>query len=79
MQEAPRGGLLAFRHHPSGRLSGGSGAALRVLALLEPIAVAVHFEDMDVMGESVEQGAGKALGGEHAGPLVEGKVAGIDG
>ena len=31
------------------------------------------------MGESVEQGAGKALGGEHAGPLVEGKVAGKDG
>ena len=61
------------------RRIGGSGAALRVLALLEPIAVAVHFEDMDVMGESVEQGAGKALGGEHAGPLVEGKVAGIDG
>ena len=32
-----------------------------LLALLEPEAVAVHFEDVDVMGQAVEQGAGEAL------------------
>jgi hypothetical protein len=29
--------------------------ALASLALFEPIAVAVHFEDVDVVGQSVEQ------------------------
>ena len=30
-------------------------------ALLEPVAVAVHFQDVDVMGKAVEQGAGEPL------------------
>jgi hypothetical protein len=34
---------------------------------------------MDVMGEPVEQRAGKALGTEHAGPFVERQVRGDDG
>ena len=45
----------------------------------ETVAVAVHLEDMDVVGEPVEQGAGQALGAEHGCPLVEGQVAGDDG
>ena len=45
--------------------------ALTSLALFEPIAVAVHFEDVDVVGQSVEQRTGQPLGPEHAGPLVE--------
>ena len=49
------------------------------LALLEAVAVAVHLEDVDVVGEPVEQSAGQALGGEHAGPLIEGQIAGDDG
>ena len=32
-----------------------------------------------MVGEPIEQCAGEALGGEHAGPLVEGQVAGDDG
>jgi hypothetical protein len=40
------------------------------LALCEPVALAVHFEDVDVVGEAIEQGAG---------PLVERQVAGHDG
>jgi hypothetical protein len=32
--------------------------------LVEPVAVAVHFEDMDVMGEPVEQRTGEPLGTE---------------
>ena len=47
-------------------------------ALLEPEAVAVHLEDVNVMGEPIEQCAGQALGGEHARPFVEGQVAGND-
>jgi hypothetical protein len=35
-----------------------SGAAL---ALGEPIALAIHFENMDVMGQAIEQGAGQPL------------------
>ena len=49
------------------------------LALFEPVAVAVHLEDVDVVGEPVEQGTGKALGGEDAGPLVERQVRCDDG
>jgi len=48
------------------------------LAVLEPEAVAVHLEDVNVVGKAIEQRASKALGGEHAGPLVEGQVAGDD-
>ena len=53
--------------------------ALTSLALFESIAVAVHFEDVDVVGQSVEQRTGQPLGPEHAGPLVERQIAGDDG
>src|SRR6478752_5928708 len=36
--------------------------ALALLALFEAIAVAVHFEDMDVVGQPVQQRAGQPLG-----------------
>src|SRR5271155_1137899 len=49
------------------------------LALFEPVAVAVHFEDVDVMGQAVEQRAGEPFGAEHAGPLVERQIAGDEG
>ena len=52
--------------------------ALASLALFEPIAVAVHFEDVDVVGQPVEQCTGQPLGPEHAGPLVEWQIAGDD-
>src|SRR5882757_4552041 len=53
--------------------------ALASPALFRPIAVAVHFEDVDVVGQSVEQRTGQPLGPEHAGPLVERQIAGDDG
>src|SRR6266850_2498136 len=59
--------------------SAACGLALASLALFEPIAVAVHFEDVDVVGQSVEQRTGQPLGPEHAGPLVEWQIAGDDG
>ncbi len=48
-------------------------------ALVEPVAVAVHFQDMDMVGEAVEKRAGQAFGAEHLGPLVEGEIAGHQG
>ena len=36
------------------------------LALSKPIALAIHFEDVDVMGEGVQQGAGEPLGAKDA-------------
>ncbi len=39
----------------------------------------LHVQDVDVMGEPVEQRAGEPLAAEHAGPFVEGKIAGDDG
>src|SRR5438876_5143115 len=53
--------------------------ALALLTLFEAIAVAVHFEDVDVVGQPIEQRAGQPLGPEHAGPLVERQIAGDDG
>jgi hypothetical protein len=43
------------------------------LAVFDPEAVAVHLEDANV-GKAIEQLASEALGGEHAGPLVEGRL-----
>ena len=48
------------------------------LAMFEPIAVAIHLEDMNVVSEAVEQCAGQAFGGEHAGPFIERQIAGDD-
>src|SRR6202163_3388112 len=53
--------------------------ALALLALFEAIAVAIHFEDMDVVGQPIEQRAGQPLGPEQAGPLVERQIAGDEG
>ena len=55
------------------------GPPLALLALFEAIAVAVHFEDVDVVGQPIEQRAGQPFGAEYAGPLVERQIAGDDG
>ena len=38
--------------------------ALALLALFEAIAVAIHFEDVDVVGQPIEQRAGQPLGAD---------------
>ena len=43
-------------------------------ALLEAVAVGVHLQDMYVMCEPIEQGAGQALRAEDFGPLLERQV-----
>ena len=48
----------------------------KVSATLEPVALAVHLQDVDVVGEAVQQGPGEPLRPEDLGPLVEGKVGG---
>ena len=50
------------------------GGALPAVA--EAVAVAVHLQDMDVVGEPVQQRAGEAFRSEHLGPLIEGQVGG---
>ena len=48
-------------------------------ALVEPVALAIHLEDVDVVGEAVEESAGKPLGAEHLGPFVERQIGGDQG
>ena len=45
-------------------------------ALFEAVAVAVHLQDVDMMGEPVEQSAGQAFGAEDLGPLLKRQIAG---
>ena len=42
--------------------------------MLKAEAVAIHFEDVDMVGEAVEQGSGKAFEAEDLGPFGEGQV-----
>ena len=46
------------------------------MALIEAVTVAVHLQDMNVVGETIKQSPGQTFGTEHLGPLVEGKIAG---
>ena len=43
------------------------------------VALAVHLQNVDVMGETVEQCAGQAFRAKHRSPLVEWQVRGDDG
>ena len=63
----------------AGRLRRSWATGLAFLALPETIAVAVHLENVDVVGEPIEQRTGQPLGAEHAGPFVERQIAGNDG
>ena len=47
-------------------------------AFAQPEAFAVHFEDMDVMGQAVQNGAGEAFRAEDLGPFIEWQVGGDD-
>ena len=43
-------------------------------ALIEPVAFAVHLEDVHVVGKAVQKSAGQALGTEGFGPFLEWQV-----
>ena len=49
-----------------------------MLTLLQTVALAVHLQDVDMMGEAIEEGAGQPLGAEDLRPLVEGQVLGTE-
>ena len=44
-------------------------------ALVEPVAVAVHFQDMAWVCQMVRQRPGQPFGAGHLCPLVEGEIA----
>ena len=46
--------------------------------MLEPVALAVHFENVDVVREAIKQRAGEALVAEHARPFVKGQIGSDD-
>ena len=46
------------------------------LVLVETIALAVHFQDMDMVGEAVQQSPGQAFRAEYLRPLIERQVGG---
>jgi hypothetical protein len=53
-----------------------SRSSLRLLAGREPVAFAVHLQDLDVMSEPVERRAGEPFGTEYGRPYIEGQIAG---
>ena len=56
---------MAGRAEASGRWGGSVFAG--VLTVCEAIAVAVQFQDVDVMGQPIEQRAGESFGAEDLG------------
>ena len=51
-------------------------AFLARAALIEPEALAVHLENVRMVGEAVEQRSGESFGAEGFGPFIEGRVRG---
>jgi len=47
-----------------------------LFGLAKAIALPVGLQDMDPMGEAVQQGAGEALGAKDLGPFLKGQVGG---
>ncbi len=70
------------RHPPRGvwpmgwdcDLSGGGLRFLLAFALFEPVAVAVHLQDVDVVSEPVQQRAGQPFRAENFGPLLKRQI-----
>ena len=48
------------------------------LALFQSIAIPLHFNDMDPMGESIQQRTGKPLIAEDLWPFTKGEIGGDD-
>jgi hypothetical protein len=45
-------------------------------AMHEAVGVSVNFQDIDVVGNAIQQGAGEPLGAEDIGPLIEENIVG---
>ena len=53
-----------------------SRSPLRLLAGGKPVAFTIHLQDVDMMGEPVEQSTGKPFRTEYGCPFIEWQVAG---
>jgi hypothetical protein len=42
--------------------------------LLEPVALAIQLQNMDMVREAIEQRAGETLAAEDAGPILKWKI-----
>ena len=62
-----RGRTVSGATYPSSVSSGAWEAVVARLAL-ELVAVAVHLQDVDVVGEPIQQGSGQAFRAEHLSP-----------
>lgn len=62
-----------------GAISAEGTAGLSGAALGEAVAVAVHLENVDVVGDAIKQSAGQALGSERFRPFVKRKISGNQG
>ncbi len=60
-------------------LACGHGLFFPSFALIEAVTITVHLENIDVMGQAVEQRASESVGAEGLGPFVEGQIAGDHG
>ena len=49
------------------------------LRLLEPVALAVQLQNMDMMREAIEKRASETLAAEDGGPFLKGKIRRDDG
>ena len=67
MRRAPIGALVLFGFYP------GSAFSLRS-ALRQSVGLAIHFQNVDVVGQTVEERAGQTFLAECGGPLVERQV-----
>ena len=52
------------------------GSSLGLLAGGQPEALAVHLQDVDVVGEPVQQRAGQPFGAKYGCPFIERQVGG---
>ena len=74
--EVPVGPPGQPRSRRSGRL--GFWGVPPFLALFESEALAVHFQDVDMVGQAIQQGSGQAFGTEDFRPFIERQIGGDD-
>ena len=74
------GDFAGFGIGRRGGLVGGLGRTPPpCLRLLEPVALAVQLQNMDMMREAIEKRASETLAAEDGGPFLKGKIRRDDG
>ena len=82
----PQGGAVRPEWKPPSQLvaqywvrSGARLSGTPSFAVLEPVTFPVHLQDVDMVGETIQQGSGQPLRSEGLRPFVERQVAGHHG